>query len=105
MSHSFSRADVARIAALARLEINETEVDLFQRQIAGILEHAERIQEVNTDGVPPYASTLKRPDDRDDTNGLRDDVAVISLSPAEALRNAPLGDRASGTFVVPKVIG
>jgi aspartyl-tRNA(Asn)/glutamyl-tRNA(Gln) amidotransferase subunit C len=94
----FTHADVARIATLARLELTETELDLYARQLSGILEYAERIQEVDTDGVPPYGSTLP-------SDALREDVPAPSLSREAALQNAPQGDRASGTFVVPKVIG
>jgi aspartyl-tRNA(Asn)/glutamyl-tRNA(Gln) amidotransferase subunit C len=101
MPSSFSRADVTRIAALARLQLTDTELDVFARQLSGILEYAERIQDVQTAGIPAYASTVPR------TSGdaLRDDVPVASLSIDDALGNAPQGDRASGTFVVPKVIG
>lgn len=104
MSSPFSRADVARIATLARLELSESELDLYARQLGGILEYAERIQDVDTTGVPPYMSTLV-PRDVSADDGLRDDTPTPSFSAAEALRNAPEGDRASGTFVVPKVIG
>ena len=48
MSSPFSRADVARIAALARLELTDEELDLYARQLGGILDYAERIQEVIT---------------------------------------------------------
>ena len=94
----FSRADVARIATLARLELSDAELDLFQRQLGGILEYAESIQEVDTDGVPPYAATVM-------SDALREDSPAASLSQDDALMNAPQGDRASGTFAVPKVIG
>ena len=97
----FTRADVARIATLARLELTETELDLYARQLGGILEYAERIQEVDTEGVPPYATTFAGPTG----DALRDDTPVPSLSREDALLNAPQGDRTSGTFVVPKVIG
>ena len=97
----FSRADVARIARLARLELTEAEIDLYQRQLTGILEYAQRIQDVDTNGVEPYASTLLSRSDE----SLRSDVAVTSLSSDDALRNAPQADHTSGTYVVPKVIG
>jgi len=97
----FSRADVARIATLARLELTEPELDLYARQLGGILEHAEQMQSVNTDGVPPYTGATT--DDAGDA--LRDDMPVASLSVEAALQNAPQGDRVAGTFVVPKVIG
>jgi aspartyl-tRNA(Asn)/glutamyl-tRNA(Gln) amidotransferase subunit C len=98
MPSSLSRADVARIAALARLELTGAELDLFAGQLGDFLEYARRIQDVDTNGVPPYASTLV-------SDALRDDVVAPSLSREDALRNAPQGDRAAGTFVVPKVIG
>jgi aspartyl-tRNA(Asn)/glutamyl-tRNA(Gln) amidotransferase subunit C len=104
MSSPFSRADVARIATLARLELSESELDLYARQLGGILEYAERIQEVDTTGVPPYMSTVA-PHDAHSADGQRDDTPAASFSAAEALLNALDGDRASGTFVVPKVIG
>lgn len=97
-SARFSRADVARIATLARLALTDAELDLYARQLGGILEHAEQMQSVNTDGVPPYSTTIAG-----DT--LRDDVLMPSLPMERALQNAPQGDRAAGTFVVPKVIG
>lgn len=98
MSSALSRADVRRIAALARLELTETELDVFARQLGDILEYAERIREVDTDGVPAYTSTMSG--DR-----LRDDVPAASLTQDAALGNAPQADRIAGTFVVPKVIG
>ena len=93
-----TRADVRRIAALARLELTEPELDLFARQLTSILEHADSLQAVDTTGVPAYSGSPA-------VATLRDDVAVPSLSRADALSNAPNGDVQDGTFVVPKVIG
>jgi aspartyl-tRNA(Asn)/glutamyl-tRNA(Gln) amidotransferase subunit C len=93
-----TRADVRQIAALARLELDETEIDLFARQLTGILEYAHSLQAVDTAGVPPYAGGLA--EDR-----WREDTAVPSLSRADALSNAPSADTETGTFTVPKVIG
>ena len=98
MPASLSRADVARIAALARLAVTDAELDTYARQLGGILTYADAIQAVDTNGVAPYASTLP-------ANALRDDAVATSLTNDDAMRNAPNGDRASGTFVVPKVIG
>jgi aspartyl-tRNA(Asn)/glutamyl-tRNA(Gln) amidotransferase subunit C len=101
MSSPFSRADVARIAALARLELTDAELDQYARQLGGILEYAQRIQDVDTTGIAPYTTTLPgQPGD-----ALRADVPTPSLGAEAALRNAPDGNRAAGTFVVPKVIG
>ena len=98
MPSEFARADVARIAALARLELTETESEQFAEQLGAILEYARRVQEVDTTGVPPFTSMS--PADQ-----LREDIPVSSLSQHDALMNAPEADRDAGTFVVPKVIG
>jgi aspartyl-tRNA(Asn)/glutamyl-tRNA(Gln) amidotransferase subunit C len=96
-----TRADVRRIAALARLELTDPELDLFARQLTSILEYADSLQSVDTAGVPPYSGTGSA----DQPAQWREDVPVPSLSRADALANAPNGDAGTGTFVVPKVIG
>ena len=101
MPTSFTRADAARIAALARLELDDAALDRYARQLGDILAYAERVQQVDTTGVAPYRST----DSEDGDAALRPDVASPSFTQAEALANAPQGDRTAGTFVVPKVIG
>jgi aspartyl-tRNA(Asn)/glutamyl-tRNA(Gln) amidotransferase subunit C len=98
MSTPLSRAEVVRIAELARLELTDNEVTLFAKQLGGILEYAEMIQAVDTSGVPPATHAGDQP-------SFRDDVVTPGLSTSDALGNAPQADSASGTFVVPKVIG
>jgi aspartyl-tRNA(Asn)/glutamyl-tRNA(Gln) amidotransferase subunit C len=94
-----TRADVERIAALARLELTDAEKDLFVRQLTEVLEYAEQIQGVDTTGVPPTSQVLSsRQADRDDT-------PVPSLPLAEALANAPDRSPQTGLFRVPRVIG
>jgi aspartyl-tRNA(Asn)/glutamyl-tRNA(Gln) amidotransferase subunit C len=101
MPTSFTRADAARIAALARLELDEAALDRYARQLSDILAYAEHVQQVDTTGVEPYRGA----DDEDSQSALRPDLVTPSFTQAEALANAPQGDRAAGTFVVPKVIG
>jgi aspartyl-tRNA(Asn)/glutamyl-tRNA(Gln) amidotransferase subunit C len=93
-----TRADAQQIATLARLELTVAELDLFARQLTSILDYADRLQAVDTTGVPPYGASLAEA-------GWREDTPVPSLSQEDALRNAPGADLAAGTFVVPKVIG
>ena len=45
--------DVRKIAALARLELTDDEVDVFSRQLRDILAYAEQVQQIDTTGVPP----------------------------------------------------
>jgi len=99
----FTRDQVIAVARLAHLELDETEIELFARQLGEILAYADEVQQVDTRGIPPTASVLTRyPADRPDR-------VRPSLSPEEALANAP--DPAPGTtitgglFRVPRVIG
>ena len=97
MSTRLTRADVARIAALAHLDLTEDEAELFTRQLAQILEYAERLRDVDTDAV----TTTWQPAAA--ASPLRPDVVRPSLTRTDALANAPdaPGD---GLFRVPKVI-
>ena len=96
MPAQFTPADVARIAALAYLDLEPAELDLFARQLGDILAYATEVQQVETAGVEPTASLiLPHAADRPDEPGP-------SLSRAAALANAP--DAADGLFRVPRVI-
>ena len=99
MSEEFSRADVAAVAALAHLELDEAELDLFARQLGRILAYAEEVQRVDTTGVPPTASVLTR-----HTSDRPDEVRP-SLDVEDALANAPDAALEAGLFKVPRVIG
>jgi aspartyl-tRNA(Asn)/glutamyl-tRNA(Gln) amidotransferase subunit C len=99
MAAEFTREQVATIAALAQLELEPDELDLFAKQLGEILAYAEEVQQVDTTGVPPTASVVTRhPSDRDD-------VLVPSLDRDEALANAPDAALGAGLFKVPRVIG
>jgi aspartyl-tRNA(Asn)/glutamyl-tRNA(Gln) amidotransferase subunit C len=99
VTQRLTRKDVERIATLARLELSDTEKDLFVRQLTEVLEYAEQIQAIDTTGVPPTSHVLSsQAVDRDDT-------PRPSLSNAEALANAPDPSRHTGLFRVPRVIG
>src|SRR5262245_16870591 len=99
MPTGFTRADVGAIAALAQLELDDDEVDLFARQLADILEYANQVQQIDTSGVPPTASVVIGHD------ADRADEVRPSLDPSEALANAPDAALPSGLFKVPRVIG
>lgn len=98
MSASLSREDVLRIAELARLDLTTDEIELFTRQLAGILDYVEQIRALDTTGVPPTSHVMNRPVERDD-------VPVAPLERAQALANAPDPASESGLFKVPRVMG
>jgi aspartyl-tRNA(Asn)/glutamyl-tRNA(Gln) amidotransferase subunit C len=99
MPADFTRADVERIARLARLELTESEKASMTTQLSDFLAYAEQVQQVSTAGVPPTSHPLG-------TGGAwRDDVLRPSLDRTAALEQAPEPDLASGLFKVPRVLG
>lgn len=95
---SLDAAAVRRVANLARLRLNDAEVEKLQAEINGILGWIEQLQGVDTDGVEPMAGgsphAVALPWRAD---------AVTDGGRAEAvLRNAP--DREGEYFGVPKVV-
>jgi aspartyl-tRNA(Asn)/glutamyl-tRNA(Gln) amidotransferase subunit C len=99
MPAAFTREDVAKIAALANLDLDPSELDLFARQLGDILNYAEQVQQVDTTGVPPTASVVTR------HAADRPDEVRPSLDRDEALANAPDAATDAGFFKVPRVIG
>jgi aspartyl-tRNA(Asn)/glutamyl-tRNA(Gln) amidotransferase subunit C len=99
MPAGFSRSQVEAVAALANLELDDQEIELFARQLGDILDYANQVQSIDTTGVPPTASVATR------HSADRADVVRPSLDRADALANAPDGSADAGLFKVPRVIG
>ena len=93
---AITKKDVSRVADLARLALTTEESGLYTIQLGRILEHVEKLSELDTKGVPPAtcATPLSKP--------LRDDATVASLNRDEALANAP--EKEKGCFKVPQII-
>jgi aspartyl-tRNA(Asn)/glutamyl-tRNA(Gln) amidotransferase subunit C len=94
---SLSRADVAHLARLARIELNDAELDHLAPQLSVILESIASIRDVASVDVPPTTHTLPL------TNVFRDDVVVPCLSPDDALGGAPEVEQQR--FKVPRILG
>ena len=98
MPAGFTREEVIAIAALAQLELDSAEIDMFARQLGDILTYADLVQQVDTSGVPPTASVLaQHPSDRPDE-------VRPSLDNHAALANAPDPALGAGLFKVPRVM-
>ncbi|MDP9066885.1 MAG: Asp-tRNA(Asn)/Glu-tRNA(Gln) amidotransferase subunit GatC [Actinomycetota bacterium] len=93
---SLDRAAVDHVARLARLDLTEEERERMQKELTLILGHAEKIQSLELDSVPPTSHPLPL------SNVMRPDVARPSLPRAEALANAPEAE--DGRFRVPRII-
>jgi aspartyl-tRNA(Asn)/glutamyl-tRNA(Gln) amidotransferase subunit C len=96
---SLTLADVERIAALAHLDLTSDEKARFTRQLADILDYAQQLQEVNTEGVAATAHVYAS------AGAERDDTLRPSLTPQQAVANAPDANVEAGLFRVPRVIG
>jgi len=89
--------DIAKVAKLATLALSDEELETFGAQLGDILEHAERVQALPTEGVPPTSHPLPM------VNAFREDVAGECLDPESFLSEAP--DVADGQFRVPRILG
>jgi len=94
---AITREDVLHVAALARLEIPEDQVDQVRDQLGAILEAVGKVSELDLADVEPMTHPL------DLVNEWAEDEPRPSLPREEALANAP--DPVDGAFRVPAVGG
>ncbi len=94
---SLSRDDVAKFAALARIEMTEAELIELSSQFGMILDAVARVQDVNLHGVKPTSHPQPM------LNITRPDVVAPSLSPEDALSGAPAQE--DQRFRVPQILG
>jgi aspartyl-tRNA(Asn)/glutamyl-tRNA(Gln) amidotransferase subunit C len=87
------REQVLHVARLARLALTEEEVETMTRELSGILEHVDRIAELDLEQVEPTAHVV------DLENVLRPDEPRPSWPREKMLEQAP--DPADGAFRVP----
>lgn len=93
---SLDHATVRRIATLARIRVEEHEVDGLRTQLNGILGWIEQLNEVDVTGIEPLAGAAHM------ALKMRDDVVTDGGYPDKVLSNAP--DRAGNFYAVPKVV-
>ena len=93
---SVDREDVLHIARLARLHLEDDEVETYRAQLSDILGYVEKLGELDTADVEPttHAVPLRM--------NLREDEVEERLDRDAVLQNAP--DTADGHFRVPKVV-
>jgi aspartyl-tRNA(Asn)/glutamyl-tRNA(Gln) amidotransferase subunit C len=95
-----TREDVLRVADLAYLDLTETELETYRRQIDEILEYIGKLNELDTTSVEPMAQVLA--DDQAADATMREDLIVPCAVAQDILSQAP--DPESPYFRVPKVI-
>jgi aspartyl-tRNA(Asn)/glutamyl-tRNA(Gln) amidotransferase subunit C len=89
-------ATVKKVASLAHIREPEERLEPLAREISGILQWIEQLNEVDTDGVEPMTSAVAA------RLPMREDVVSEGGDASRVLANAPKADR--GFFVVPKVV-
>jgi aspartyl-tRNA(Asn)/glutamyl-tRNA(Gln) amidotransferase subunit C len=87
---------VDHIAHLARLEFEGEAKTAIKQDLENIINFMDVLQQVDTENVEPLIFMS------DEINRLRDDVAEVTLTQAEVLKNAPKKD--SDYFRIPKVL-
>jgi len=94
-----TQEQVHYVATLANLSLTVAEVGKLQHDLDGILEHFDKLNEIDVSGVEPMAQVLF---DTEEDHTLRADVPAPTLGNQLALANAP--QPGAGYFKVPKVI-
>ena len=92
-----TKEEVLYVANLARLDVDDKDVERLAGQIGEILAYVDTLEEVDTEGVLPttHATPL--------LNALREDAVHEHPGAEKAVANAPESEE--GMFVVPKVVG
>jgi len=91
-----SRAELERIARLARLRLDDSEAADAMLRLEAILDYVAQLDEVDTTGVPPTAHVIPL------ATPTRDDVPGDLLAPELAVANAPAAR--GSAFTVPRVL-
>ena len=91
-----SRADVEHVARLARLSLDDAELERMREQLTSILQYIDKLRALDTDAVEPTAHAVPL------VNVMREDEVDPCFPREEMLANAP--DRAGEFFRVPRII-
>ena len=97
MSARLTRTEVLKVATLARLKLNDAEIDDCTTKLGNILAYVDSLSEVVTDDVEPMVHAVEL------SNVFRPDAVTPSLSREAALSNAPKTD--GQFFLVPQILG
>jgi aspartyl-tRNA(Asn)/glutamyl-tRNA(Gln) amidotransferase subunit C len=93
---AISRADVQHVARLARLGLDEAELDRLAAELSHILDAMQALAQLDTSAIPPTAQVIPL------RNVMRDDVSRPSWPVEDILRNAPAAREQQ--FLVPPVL-
>lgn len=93
---AIDRKAVDHVARLARLDLSDEERTRMENELGSILEHVEKIQALELDGIEPTSHALPL------RNVMRADEVRDCLAQDESLANAP--EKEDGRFKVPRIL-
>ncbi|MBV9542879.1 MAG: Asp-tRNA(Asn)/Glu-tRNA(Gln) amidotransferase subunit GatC [Chloroflexi bacterium] len=93
---AISREDVEHVARLARLGLEDEEIERLTAELSHILDAMQALRELDTSAIPPTAQVIPL------RNDMREDVPRPSWPVADILRNAPATREQQ--FLVPPVL-
>lgn len=92
-----TKEQVIQVTHLARLEVDEADMERIAGQIGNILEYIDTLGKADTEGVEPSFQGI------DHETAFREDIPAGHVGVENAMMNAPESE--DGYFMVPKVIG
>lgn len=93
---SISKKDVQYTADLARIELTDKELSTLSEQLQKIVDFIDKLKTLDIANISPTSHVLPM------HNVFREDKAIASLKPQDALKNSPAKE--GNFFKVPKVI-
>ena len=91
-----NKEEVKKVAHLARLELNEDQINNQAEQLEKILEYIKQLEKIDTDNVPCTTRAIEV------TNVFRKDEKKITDTSEDLLKLGP--SRENAYFKVPKII-
>ena len=92
-----SASDVAKVARLARLDIDDAQVEHFTEQLGKVMGHFSDIDALDLSSVEPMTQPYPL------VNVMREDVELPTLDTDEVLAAAPAAEERR--FRVPPIVG
>jgi len=96
MADKLTRDEVLKVARLARLKLNDAELDDYTEKLGNVLAYVDSLNEIDTEDIEPMVHAVEL------SNVFRADEVTPSLPREAALANAPKTD--GQFFLVPQIL-
>ena len=96
MANIISDETIEYVGILAKLELSPEEKEQAKKDMAGMLDYIDKLNELDTTGVEPMSQVFPV------NNVFREDVVTNGDEREKILKNAPAAK--DGSFMVPKTV-